>query len=174
MKTNNNLEIKYSKGTIVIHWISSILILLLFPMGKYMSDLDPVDKFSLIKIHAILGFIVFIATIIRSIIFFKYKRPEDLKTGSKLNDRLTIWIHNSFYFLLLIISLSGIASMINGGYIDAFKQNSVELIKSPEMILPLKSHDLFATIMMILLILHVIGVIKHYILTKENTLKRIS
>ncbi|TCI93053.1 cytochrome b [Tenacibaculum sp. M341] len=174
MRQINDLNEKYSKKVIIIHWLTAILIIFLFPMGKYMSGIEPTDKMTLIQVHAILGNIVFLATIIRSILFFKNKRPEDLKTGSKLNDRLTILIHNAFYFLLLGIGLSGIAIMITGGYGDALINNSPELIKNKTEIFSLKSHNILATIMMILLLLHIIGVIKHYFLTKENTLKRIS
>ncbi|EAQ99739.1 cytochrome b [Maribacter sp. HTCC2170] len=169
----NDLTKKFSKGTIAIHWLTALLILTLFPLGKYMEGLEPAEKMGLIKIHAILGIIVFVLTLIRSYLFFKSPRPEDLKTGSKFNDRLAIWIHNAFYFLLLGISISGLAVMILGGYGDALSSGNIEAIKSHDEIGPLKPHGLMAVIMMVLMVLHVVGVIKHYILTKENTLKRI-
>lgn len=174
LETNNDLTQKYSKGNIVIHWATVILILTLFPLGKYMSGLSVTEKMGFIKIHALLGIIVFLLTLVRSYMFFKSKRPEDLKTGSKFNDRLAVWIHNAFYFLLIGISIAGMATMISGGYVDALKSGMSDLIVSKENILPLKAHGLLATFMMILLVLHVLGVIKHYVLTKENTLKRMS
>lgn len=171
--TKNDLNKKYSKGTMVSHWVTAILILTLFPLGKYMEGLPNSEKIGLIKIHAFLGIIVFGFTIIRTYFFFKSKRPDHIKTGSKFNDRLAIWIHNSFYFLLFAISVSGIATLIVGGYGEALQSNNFELIKSPEEITPLKGHGIIAALMMILFALHVIGVIKHYVITKENTLKRI-
>ena len=170
----NDLTQKYSKGTIAIHWITALLILTLFPLGKYMEGLQPEEKMGLIKIHAILGVLVLILTTVRSFLFFKKKRPDDLKTGSKFNDKLAIWIHNIFYFILFAIAFSGIATMVLGGYGDALQSNNFELIKEQSEIPSLKPHGIMATIMMILLVMHVIGVIKHYIFTKENTLKRIS
>lgn len=169
----NDLTKKFSKGTIISHWLTAVLILVLFPLGKYMEGLDTSEKMGLIKVHAILGIIVFIITIIRSYLFFKSPRPEDLKTGSKVNDKLAVWIHNAFYFLLFGIAISGIASMILGGYGDALSQGNSELILSHEKTPPLKPHGVMATIMMVLLIMHVAGFIKHLVLKKENTLKRI-
>ena len=169
----NDLTKKFSRGTIVIHWLTAVLILALFPLGKYMEGLNPSEKMGLIKLHAILGILVFLLTIIRSYLFFKSPRPDDLKTGSRLNDKLAVWIHNAFYFLLFGIAISGIATMILGGYGDALSGGSAESIKPPAEIGPLKPHGIMALIMMVLLVLHVVGVIKHYILTKENTLKRI-
>lgn len=172
-KIKNDLTKKYSKGTIVIHWITALLILTLFPLGKYMEGLHPEEKMGLIKIHAILGIIVLILTVVRSFLFFKRKRPADLKTGSKFNDKLAIWIHNIFYFILFAIAFSGISTMILGGYGEALQSNNFRLIKDRADIAPLKPHGIMALIMMLLLVMHVIGVIKHYIFTKENTLKRI-
>lgn len=175
MKTaiQNDLTQKFSKGTIFTHWVSALLILTLFPLGKYMVDIDPVEKMNMIKIHAVLGMLVFILTIYRSWLFFKAQRPVHLKTGSNFNDKLAVWIHNVFYFLLIGISFSGIGTMILGGYGNALMSDNPSLILKKDEILPLKGHEIMSLIMMILLAMHVIGVIKHYIFTKENTLKRI-
>lgn len=110
---------------------------------------------------------------IRTYVFFKKPRPEDLKTGSKFNDKLAVWIHNIFYFLLFGIAFSGLATMIIGGYGEAIKTGQIDLIKPDSEIGSLAPHGLMATIMMILLAMHVLGFLKHLILNKENTLKRI-
>ena len=169
----NDLTQKFSRGTITIHCLSALLIITLFPMGKYMADLEPADKMDLIKVHALLGIIVFILTLIRSWLFFKSPRPADLKTGSKFNDKLAVWIHNAFYFLLIGISISGIGAMVLGGYIEALSNNAAAPIVDRNEIMPLQGHNVLSIIMMVLLVMHVAGVIKHYMVTKENTLKRI-
>lgn len=169
----NDLTDKFSKGTIIIHWVSALLIFTLFYLGLSMGDLEVADKMDLLKPHAALGLLVFILTVVRSVMFFRSKRPADLKTGSKFNDKLAVWIHNAFYILLLIIGTSGIATMIIGGYGDALQTGDLTLIKAHEEIPPLNAHALAAYLTMVLVVLHIIGVVKHFVLTKENTLKRI-
>lgn len=169
----NDLAQKFSKGTIASHWVTAVLILVLFPLGKYMEELDPSEKMELITLHAILGIIVFGLTILRTWLFFKAPRPNNIQTGSKLNDKLVIWVHNLFYFLLFGLAISGIATMIAGGYVDALDTGNSNLIKDHGEITPIGPHGIMAMLMMLLLIMHIIGVIKHYISTKENTLKRI-
>ena len=169
----NDLTQKYSKGTIIIHWVSAILILTLFPLGKYMAGIEPAEKMGLIQIHAFLGIVVLGLTIIRSWLFFKASRPADLKTGSKFNDKLAVWIHNAFYVLLFGIALSGIATMVLGGYSEAISSGNSDLIINRSEILPIKGHGIMTLVLMFLFVMHVIGVVKHYILMKENTLKRI-
>jgi len=169
------LNSKYNKGTIAIHWVSAILILALFPLGKYMSDIPITEKIMLIRIHSSLGFLVFLLTIIRSILFFFSKRPIHLSTGSKINDFLAIAVQRSFYFLLLAIGISGSAIMIYGGYADALISSTAipELILPREEIKPLKIHNILAIIMMVLASMHIVGVIRFNMLHKTNIIKRI-
>ncbi len=169
----NNLTQKYSRGTIIIHWLSALLIIILFPLGKYMAGLEPMNKMGLIKIHAGLGILVLVLTVIRSWLFFKALRPADIATGSRINDKLVVWVHNAFYFILFGIAISGVAVMILGGYGDALQNNNSGLILSRDQIAPLKGHGLLALILMVLLLMHVVGVVKHYLATRENTLRRI-
>jgi|TARA_B110001469_G_scaffold120296_1_gene128649 cytochrome b561 len=172
-KIQNDLKKKFSKTTRVVHGLTALLILTLFPIGKYMEGLEISEKMGLIKIHAILGILVLILTILRTISFFRHERPTNLKTGSKFNDKLAVWVHNLFYFLLFGIAISGVATMILGGYGDALKTGDIDVILPHSEIPPLKPHGIMATIMMLLLIMHVVGFIKHLISKKENTLKRI-
>lgn len=172
--TDNNLSQKYSKGTIAIHWITTVLILALFPMGKYMEGLETADKMGLIRLHAILGLAVFVLTLIRTWLFFKSPRPEHVRTGSAFNDKLIVWVHNGFYVLLFAISLSGIATLVLGGYVEGLQSANSDLIKDHNDIAPLNAHGLLAVFMMVLLLAHVFGVLKHYLATKENTLNRVS
>ena len=173
-KTINKKQTKkFSKGTIITHWLTAVLILLLYPMGKYMEELKVSEKMGLIKIHALLGMLVLILTIIRTIYYFKHQRPAEIETGSKINNKLAIWVHNAFYYLLLGIAISGIATMVLGGYAEAIKTENINQIKAESQIPALKAHGTMATIMMLLLLMHIIGFIKHLLLKKENTLKRI-
>ena len=103
----NDLTKKYSKATIVVHWLSAILILSLFPLGKYMAGLDPIGKMGLIKLHSFLGVIILLFTLYRIFLFFIHERLADLITGSNFNDLLVAWNHNAFYYILIIIGLSG-------------------------------------------------------------------
>jgi len=75
----NDLTKKFNKGTIAIHWLSALLVLALFPLGKYMSGISPSEKMGVIKIHAMLGIIIFLLTIVRSWLFFKSTSPRQFK-----------------------------------------------------------------------------------------------
>ena len=173
-KVKNDLTQKYSKATRRIHWLSFIGILVLIPLGLFMEELEYGEqKLNMFQLHAIIGAVVLLLTIFRIFVFFKHPRPPHLKTGSSFNDKLAVWIHYSFYIVLIPIFISGITILIQSGLIEAFKSGDYKLM--PEHIdLPATSgHWFFAMLLIFLIVLHIVGVIKHYLLTKENTIKRI-
>ena len=61
--------------------------------------------------------------------------------------------------------------MLSGGYIEVRESQNIQHIKAEQNIKLLARHELLDLI--ILVLAHVVGVIKHYIKNKENTFKRI-
>lgn len=169
-KVKNDLSQKFSKGTIWTHWISALLIIILILASLKIAGFEKFTRHTIVKIHLFIGSAVILFTILRTIFFFKDKQPEHLRTGSKFVDKLAVWNHYSFYILLFALSISGIMIIVNGHYIDFAKSGNIELITKTSA---LKYHVLFALLVVLMLLLHLLGVIKHYIFTKENTLKRI-
>ena len=164
---------KYTKATIIVHWISALFIIGLFVLGTYISGIKSIDKIDLIKIHSSTGTLLFLLTIYRVYLFFTAAQPTPVDTGSKFNNTMIKWIHNSFYVLLLLISVLGILTMQFGGYADAFDNLNPSLIMDKSDLPQLMAHEWLAKITIFLAVLHVVGVIKHWIFKKENTLHRI-
>ena len=176
MKTvlKNDLSKKYSRGTIAIHWISFLLIVALIPVGFFMADTEPsVKKILLYRLHMVMGVTVFVLTLLRVWFFLKHQRPPKLETGDSLHNKLVVRIENSFYFVLILLSTSGLATVIFGELGQAIKTSDYTLLSKKLDVPPLVGHQIFAKILIALLIVHIAGVINHYIKFKENTLKRI-
>ena len=170
----NNLQDKYNKGTIVIHWLSLLLILGLIPSGFIMAD-TPVNetKVLLLRMHVIVGFIVFLATLLRVYFFFSKKRPTKIDTGSTFHNKLIVLIENSFYIVLLLICISGIAGVLMAGLGGVIQSGDYKLFPTSMEVPPFVVHKIGAIGLIILLLAHIGGVINHYINFKENTIKRI-
>ena len=63
--------------------------------------------------------------------------------------------------------------MLSGGYVEALESQNIQYIKVEQDIKAQVGRKILALIMVILVLAHVAGVIKHYIKNIENTLKRI-
>lgn len=176
MAESKHRKEKYSKPTVIIHWVTAILIIALFGLGRYTSSLEPADKMQLIQLHAALGMLVFILTIARSVLFFKSERPEPLDTGSNANNLLAKGIHRAFYALLILISFSGTATLLVGGYFDAITSSPIapDLISPRDEIIPLVGHRILGYIIMLLFVLHVAGVVRYNIKHKTNAVERMT
>ena len=171
----NNLSEKYSKGTIVIHWFSFLLIVFLLPIGFIMSDMEPgTTKLNLLEAHIFVGILVFVLTLVRVWFFFRFKRPTKLETGNTLHNKLVVWIENSFYYLLILLCISGIATITIGNLGGVIQSGNASLLPKRLDVPPLIAHKALAILLIILLIGHIGGVVNHYMKTKENTLKRIT
>lgn len=82
MKTivKNNLSDKYSKGTIIIHWLSFLLIIALIPTGIIMEDMEPgVVKINLLRLHALVGIIVFCFDINSCLVFLSPQKTFQIR-----------------------------------------------------------------------------------------------
>ncbi len=172
-KTNLN----YSNRTIWIHWVSAILIFGLIYTGINMEHLEVnPTKFSLYKIHFVIGITVFILTIIRVIALLKDPKPISLYPKNSAREKFRKFVYNGFYIVILWMCLSGILSLSIEGILPAII--SLNLSDLPEItkdgLHPIMlSHHIVAKFVFLLLILHLGGFLLHLFTKKENTLKRI-
>ncbi|RXM53490.1 MULTISPECIES: cytochrome b [unclassified Chryseobacterium] len=169
----NNLSKKYSKGTIIIHWLSLFLIILLIPTGFLMQEMNKEIQLNLLKVHIFSGVLIFVLTLIRTLFFFRHQRPPKLETGNSLHNKLVVSVETSFYYLLILLCFSGLATLIMGNFTIAIQNSDASLIPQKLTIPPLITHRVLAILLIILLTVHIGGVINHYLKNKENTLKRI-
>lgn len=170
----NDLTARYDKRVVIIHWLTLILILILFPMGKIMEEMSPAEKMDLLKVHVILGDLVFLLTIWRSYLYFKAPRPAHIQTGAKWNDNLAVFIQRGFYILLIAVCVFGMMTLGTGGYVEVFQGGDVSSIKPHSEIPALIGHNISAMLIMLLMVMHLIGVIRHVVRTKERIIQRMS
>jgi len=170
----NDLSKKYSLATRIVHWLTALGIFILIPLGLKMSEMEiSTDKLALYKTHNIIGFIILLLTLFRVFLYFKHERPTTIQTGSKWNDKLAVWIHNTFYFVIILMVSSGIATNISTGIFDAISSNDVSQFPTIIDGKPAQVHQTLYLVLAVMIIMHSAGFLKHWILKKENTFNRI-
>jgi len=168
---------KYSRRTVWIHWVSTLLIFgLIFTGIKMEHQSLSESKFLLYRIHFILGSLVFILTIIRVVSLFKDPKTIPLYPKKSFRERFRNLVYKGFYIVLLWMCISGLLSLFLEGIFPALKSGN--LADLPEINADgfhpiMLSHHIVAKLVFILLIFHVVGYLLHLIQKKENTLKRI-
>ena len=171
--TANDLSKKYSLANRITHWLTALGILTLIPLGLIMHEMEvSADKLSLYRTHTIIGIVILLLTLFRVYLYFTHDCPPQIKTDSNFNDKLSGWIHNAFYFAILLMTFAGLAINATIGLINAYKSNDISQFSADINVLPAEFHEILYFILAVLIVMHVTGVLRHIILKKENIIKR--
>lgn len=160
---------KYGRLAQWLHWLSAILIIVLWPIGFSMVRMpNSSAQMTLYQVHVSIGLLVALLTIIRAVWHFMDDRPAAPDGLTSFNRKLFQWTHNLLYVVLFILAVSGMAMLLS---------NNLGLLPgniSPAAIVdgpPRVAHAIVSKVFMLLLVAHLAGVVRHQ-LTKGNTLAR--
>ena len=174
MRLTNNLA-EYGIISKIFHWLSAAVLLVQIPLGFYLVDLDFNEKrINLESTHVIFGLSLFYLTVLRLIYKFINPTPSlgnSIFTGQKLIAKLN---HIFLYISVLTITISGaLKKLFNGEILDVFFFD-LEIKDNFELAKLFYNIHVFGNYTLIALIsLHILAIVVHKVLFKENLLKRI-
>ena len=174
MRLTNNLT-EYGSISKVFHWLSATSLLIQIPLGFYLVSLDfDEKKLDVENIHILFGFGIFCLTLLRLV--YKIFNPTPALSNSVFpGQRLIAKINHIFlYISIFIISISGaLKKLFNGEILNIFFL-SFEIKSNFDLADLFYDVHIFGNYTLISLItLHILAVIIHKILFKENLLKKI-
>ena len=165
-----------SKPTIIFHWITGVLFLCVLGLGLYLDELPKgPDKFEIMGIHKSLGLIVLVAASFRII----WRIKEGFIPSPDGMAQWELALSKGVQFLLLIATMSmpisGLMMNIGGG--RATEIFGLQLLGASEKNEWVSDaghfiHVQSVNIIIFILILHVVGALKHQLIAKDGTLSR--
>jgi cytochrome b561 len=193
---NNNT--KYTNVAIVLHWLIGIAILFMFVLGWFMTELPKetpkttsFDIFNLglitwgveeeqsqrsfyFNLHKSVGLSLLMLIVLRMYWRFTHRPPAFLNSMKLWEKRLAKATHHSLYLLMFLIPLSGIIMSAGSKY--GIKWFGIKIIPGfdDKAIRELfyEFHEIFGLLLLLILILHILGAVKHSIVDKDGTLRR--
>lgn len=193
---NNNT--KYTNVAIVLHWLIGIAILFMFVLGWFMTELPKetpkttsFDIFNLglitwgveeeqsqrsfyFNLHKSVGLSLLMLIVLRMYWRFTHRPPAFLNSMKHWEKRLAKATHHSLYLLMFLIPLSGIIMSAGSKY--GIKWFGIKVIPGfdDKAIRELfyEFHEIFGLLLLLILILHILGAVKHSIVDKDGTLRR--
>ena len=174
MRLTNNIT-EYGLISKIFHWFSAAVLMVQIPLGFYLVDLDFGERRLIVEsFHIILGLSIFYLIILRLI--YKLFNPtpalaNSIFPGQKIIAKLN---HIFLYISILVITISGIlkklfnGEMLNLFFFDIEIKDNFDLAEFFYDIHIIGNYTLVT-----LIFLHILAVIIHKILFKENLLKRI-
>lgn len=190
---------RYTKVAVILHWLIALAIAGMFALGWYMGDLPKdgpkLTDFDLFdwgiytwhmdepgsartlyfNLHKSLGFTLLWLVLFR--VFWRVSHtPPTMLTSSTLERKVATAAHHFLYVLMVAMPLSGILMTLYSKF--GLKWFGLEVFGGLDNAdlrdIFKESHELFATILLVVIALHIAGALKHYFIDKDKTLSRMT
>lgn len=180
-----NTVASYGSVSRTFHWLTAALILTAFPLGMYAESL-PYDtseqlalKAQLFSIHKTLGTVVFFVALGRILWALTETRPAPLHPARKMETFAAEAVHWALYISLVAVPLSG---WIHHAAVEGFAPilwpfgQNLPFVPKSEYIghLATMAHWIFTKVLLVSLVLHVAGALKHVFIDRDGTLSRMT
>lgn len=191
---------RYTKTAVILHWLIAIGIFGMFALGWFMTDLPKegpkqiaYDLFDwgiytwqlaeessprtfYFNLHKSIGITILVLIVIRVLWRITHKPPALLTSYKTWERKLATGTHHLLYLLMVALPVSGLIMATYSKY--GVKWFGVSFIKgldnTPMRKVYEEAHELIGVIILVMLILHIVGALKHKFIDKDDTLKRMS
>jgi len=175
-----NTDKSYGRISKLLHWLSALVVFALFALGFWMVDLTYYSQWykTAPHWHKSIGILLFIVTFFR-LVWRKYNvSPASVETHSRLVQKGAKLAHGLIYVLLVLLMISGyLISTADDRAIEVFDWFEVmafgELFNQQADIAGV-IHQYIAYGLIAFSLLHAFGAIKHHVIDKDETLKRMT
>lgn len=191
---------RYTKTAVILHWLIAIAIFGMFALGWFMEGLPKegakqmaYDVFNFgiytwqladaatprtfyFNLHKSIGVTILGLIIIRVLWRVTHKPPALLSSYKVWERKLATGVHHLLYLLMVALPVSGIIMATYSKY--GIKWFGYPLIKGLDNNAARESfkeiHELIGIVILVMLILHIAGALKHHYVDKDDTLKRMT
>lgn len=191
---------RYTTTAILLHWLIAIAIFGLFFLGWYMTDLpkeapkassfdlfdwgvytwqlsEPVSPRSFyFNLHKSLGVTLLALVIFRLIWRITHQPPALLDSLKDWEKKLAKAGHHILYLLMFAMPISGVIMAVLSKY--GLKWFGISLIagldNDPLRKTFVELHEFIGTLILVVVAIHVLGALKHAIIDKDGSMKRMS
>ncbi|PJF10691.1 cytochrome b, partial [Pseudorhodobacter sp. MZDSW-24AT] len=180
-----NSPVSYGKVARLFHWTTASLILIAIPLGIIANRL-PYDtaealarKAQLFSLHKTLGVVVFFVALGRILWALAQPHPVPLHPERRLELALARLVHWMLYISLVAVPLTG---WVHHAAVTGFAPiwwpfgQTLPFVPQSESVaqIAVGLHWVFTKLMIAAILLHIAGALKHHILDRDDTLRRMT
>lgn len=191
---------RYTRTAILLHWLIALGIFAMFALGWYMSELPKeapkqmaFDMFDLgvytwqlaeeasprtfyFNLHKSIGITLLALIAIRLLWRMTHRPPAPLTSYNAWEKKLATGAHHLLYLLMFAMPLSGLIMAVNSKY--GVKWFGIDFIGGLDNAvyrdLFKEVHESVGAILVLVILLHVAGALKHKFIDKDQTMNRMS
>jgi len=179
----SNSTTHYGSVAKTLHWLTALGILVVIPLGIIANDMpydtaeQLADKAWLFSLHKTVGVTLFFVALVRILWAVTQPKPAAIHPDRKAETLLAEIVHWLLYGSLVLVPLSGwVHHAATEGFAPIWWPFGQNLPLVPENLALSETaaglHIVFERVLVISLILHIAGAIKHAVIDKDQTLAR--
>jgi len=164
---------QYSKRMVIIHWLTLALLIAAWLLGDELDEARHEAGATLAGyvIHSLVGGTILLLTVAR--LLFRRKDGTPAPVGTGLMDKVATGIHHALYAMLFLLPLSGVLTVINSDVGKALMAGDATLLpKKFTGVFAHEVHEVLVTVLIVLVVVHVLGAIKHQFIMKDGLMER--
>jgi cytochrome b561 len=189
---------RYTKTAKILHWLIAIAIFGMFALGWYMSDLpkegpkqmaydlfdwgiytwtlseEATPRNFYFNLHKSIGIMIFALVVIRIFWRLTHKAPAMLSSYKAWETKLASGVHRLLYVLMVALPLSGLIMAVASKYgVKWFGLKFIGGLDNTPLREAFKEvHVILGLVILSIIILHILGALKHKFIDKDKTLER--
>lgn len=169
---------RYHPALIALHWLLAVAILAALALGMFVLDemesTNPA-KMGLLKVHVIGGITILLLTIVRAIVRIRTPNPPPFVSDNRKMDKLASGIHHLLYVLVILVAAAGMAFAFSSDLPGIlFGHSGKPLPKDFEDYAAHEVHGLVSNVLLLAIVVHVAGALKHKFIMKDDLFSRMS
>lgn len=166
---------QYSKRIVIVHWLTLALIIVAWFLGDAVHDARHDGGATLFGylIHMLAGGAVLLFTLAR--FYFRNKDGVPPPVGNALMDKVAKGIHYALYAVLLLLPVSGTMQVVTSDVSKALLAGDAAMLpRKFDGVFAHVVHEQLVNVLIVLVVLHILGAIKHQFIMKDGLMERMS
>jgi cytochrome b561 len=166
---------QYSKRMVIVHWLTLVLLITAWFFGDTLADATDNSNATLAGYiaHIAAGTAVLLLTLTRLIFRSTDGTPPHI--GQTVMDKVAKSVHHILYTLLFVLPISGLVTLFSGSAGKALLAGNASLLPKKdgyEHVFAHEVHEVMVTVLIVLVVVHILGAIKHQFITKDGLMER--
>lgn len=166
---------QYSKRMVLAHWLTLALLVAAWLLGDALDEARHAGNATLAGyiIHAMVGDLVLLLTLLR--FYFRRKDGTPAPVGTGTMDKIATGIHHMLYTVLVLLPISGAITVFTSPVGNALMSWDASLLpKKFSGVAAHEVHEVLVSVLILLVVVHVLGAIKHQFVLKDGLMDRMS
>ncbi len=173
-----NTQTHYGSVSKLFHWLTALAVISLLIVGWWMGGLDKTlaYKWTVYNVHKLVGLTVLAVTLLRILWLLHCKHPALPHSIPAIERFAARAVHVALYTVLMLMPLSGWVMSTAGDHAPTLGKHALPM---PTIALNKTVahqwntlHEVLAWVIVALVVLHILGALKHHFIDKNNVLRR--